>query len=97
MGALVVVGGQLRGGDQMHAVLHRMGVGVANALDRIMIRDGQMRHPGAPRQKRQLGNRCGTIGISRMRMQIARHGGQTSFTFYGIYYYTMFFVVWEDP
>ena len=75
VGALIVVGGQLRGGDQMHAVLHRMGVGVANALDRIMIRDGQMRHPGAPRQKRQLGNRCGTIGISRMRMQIARHGG----------------------
>ena len=52
VGALIVVGGQLSGRDEVDAVLHRMGVGVPHALDGIVVRNRQVGHPRAGRQKR---------------------------------------------
>ena len=90
MGALVVVGGQLGGRDEVDAVLHGMGIGVAHAPDRIVVGDGQMGHPRAGRQKRQLVRRGRTVGEGRMGMQITGHGRHLTCECgcYGTYYYT---------
>ena len=90
VGALIVVGGQLGGRDEVDAVLHRMGVGVPHALDGIVVRDCQMRHSRAGRQKRQLVRRGRAIGKCRMRMQVTGHKRHLTCEcgYYGTYYYT---------
>ncbi len=90
VGALVVVGGQLGGRDEVDAVLHGMGIGVAHAPNRIVVGDGQMGHPAQAARNGSLSAGGRTVGEGRMGMQITGHGRHLTCECgcYGTYYYT---------
>ncbi len=61
--ALVIVAGELGGWDELHAILHRVVVGILHAAQGVVVRDGHgvQPHPGC--HQGQPGHGHGAIGI----------------------------------